>query len=152
MIPDSVVQIRISICSRNKCHNLNSINFNDPCATCPKGHWGRYEITGCEDQNRVAPDTRISASHGKSNASLRPGFLLSTLIFKITGQSTKSCGVCGARMALMDRNGWWWCWKNRKIITGWIVEEAKKRGYEISKVNVLNLFKAAFKEMKKKKS
>ncbi len=146
MTPETVVQIRRDICRRSKCPHFGSLNFNDACAACPEGHWGRYEMAGCEDKNRVVPDAEIVTSTPQINGSLRPGSLLSSLIFKITGQSTKSCGICGARMAMMNKNGWWWCWKNRKMIIGWLIEEAKKRGRDINEASALSLLKAALKE------
>jgi len=60
MKPVQVAQIHRDICRREKCPHLEALNFNDPCAACPEGHWGRYEIAGCEDKNRVVPDERTA--------------------------------------------------------------------------------------------
>jgi hypothetical protein len=141
-----VAKTRRDICRRAACPHLEILNFNDPCAACPEGHWGRYEIAGCEDGNRIVPDARLP--HAGNNGSLRPGSLLSSLIFKVTGQSTKTCGVCGARMGMMDRNGWRWCWKNRSTIIGWVLDEAAKRGHKINNQVALALLKATFVEIR----
>jgi hypothetical protein len=45
-MPSSVATIRRRICQREKCPH--TLDFADPCAACPAGHWGRYEIRGCE--------------------------------------------------------------------------------------------------------
>jgi hypothetical protein len=140
MIPKTVIEIRRGLC-QSKC----DVDPTDPCAACPNGHWGRYQALGCDDPNHVIPSSQIIGR--PSNPSrVQPGSLLSAVIFKITGK--RACGACSARMRTMNENGWWWCWKNRATIVGWLVEEAKKRGHEIDENAVLGLFKAAFKESK----
>lgn len=43
MMPQEVISIRRDLC---KCEG---VNYSDPCAACPNGHFGRYEETGCAD-------------------------------------------------------------------------------------------------------
>lgn len=77
-----------------------------------------------------------------------PGDLFALIIFKITGQHTANCGVCGRRKKQMNEWGWLGCWRNRKTIIAWLCEEAAKRGHKIDKASMTVLFKAAWKELK----
>ncbi len=43
MKPSSVAAVHREICSRAACRHLQTIDFNDPCAACPEGHWGPYQ-------------------------------------------------------------------------------------------------------------
>lgn len=47
MIPKEVIQIRGEICRSKNCPH--KIDYADPCASCPEGHWGRYSAH-CEQQ------------------------------------------------------------------------------------------------------
>ncbi len=136
-MPLAVVEIRKNLC-QGKC----DVDPTDPCASCPNGHWGRYTVQGCEGGIRPTveePQLRIGST-------FRPGEIFSLVIFKITGQKTANCGICGQRKMQMNRWGWWGCWKNRKVLTGWLIEEAKKRGHDINEDSALSLLKAALKE------
>lgn len=83
----------------------------------------------------------------------RPGDAFSFVILKITGQPTTNCGKCGLRKNQMNAWGWIGCLKpvNFKVIKGWIVEEARARGHEITDRQVTGLLRAAFKELRSKK-
>lgn len=83
----------------------------------------------------------------------RPGDAFSFVILKITGRSTSNCGRCGARKNQMNAWGWLGCLKpvNFRVIKGWIVEEARARGHEITDRQVAGLLRAAFKEVRSKK-
>jgi hypothetical protein len=85
----------------------------------------------------------------QSKGRFQPGAVFSTVIFKITGQHTANCGVCGRRKAQMNKWGWLGCLrpKNRKTIIGWLCEEAGKRGHQIDGSKMLALFKAAIREL-----
>lgn len=108
-------------------------------------------MTGREAASREAARARALPLPDQAESRsfpIRAGNLFSIVIFKITGKSAKSCGRCGKRMRQMNDWGWWGCWKNRNIIIGWLIEEARARGHEIDKGLVLSLFKAAFKELR----
>lgn len=83
---------------------------------------------------------------------LQPGSIFAMVINKITRKSAATCGKCGQRMRQMNQWGWWNCWINRTTIVTWLVDEAKKRGHDITDHEVLSLFKAAFREMRQNKS
>lgn len=78
---------------------------------------------------------------------LLPGYLLSLAIKKITG--VNPCGYCIARIQTMNQWGWWGCWRKRKTIAGWLSEEARRRGHQVTESNALSLLMAAFKEANK---
>jgi hypothetical protein len=42
-----LISLRRGICERAKCPHLSSLKFDDPCAECPAGHWGVYDIIDC---------------------------------------------------------------------------------------------------------
>jgi hypothetical protein len=78
-----------------------------------------------------------------------PGDALSILIKRITGQ--RPCPKkCRQRIVQMNAWGWWRCWHNRKTISGWLREEARRRGHTI--LNALDFLKAAWKELRQRKS
>lgn len=39
-------RVRRNICEAAKCPHLDTIDYTDPCAVCPAGHWGKH--TRCE--------------------------------------------------------------------------------------------------------
>lgn len=77
----------------------------------------------------------------------RPGNMFSAVIHKITGRYALTCGECQQRMHLMNQWGWWKCWKNRQIIQNWLVQEAEKRGHRVTGAQMLDLFRAAWREI-----
>jgi hypothetical protein len=50
MKPPEVAQIHREICERENCEYLDKIDYADPCAFCPNGHFGRYELAGCDKE------------------------------------------------------------------------------------------------------
>ena len=101
-------------------------------------------------QPLVEPSTTSRSANGKLVTGLpvtSPGRLLALVIKRITGQGP--CPAkCAARIRQMDEWGWWRCWRNRKTIAGWLVEEALRRGHQVSESNALDLLRAAFKELR----
>jgi hypothetical protein len=55
---------------------------------------------------------------------MKPGTLLSKILRNFADQ--KNCN-CSDRAKIMDEWGWRGCWKNRKIITWWLLEELAYR-------------------------
>jgi hypothetical protein len=88
-------------------------------------------------------------SNSHVRAFVLPGNLFSVAIVKITGRPAKTCGRCVERIRTMNNWGWWRCWRNRKTIATWLAEEARARGHSIDETSALDLFKAAFKELRK---
>ncbi|HEU0210207.1 MAG TPA: hypothetical protein VFQ78_14665 [Candidatus Udaeobacter sp.] len=52
----------------------------------------------------------------------------------------------------MNRKGWWWCWRNRKLIATWLAEAARARGHAITDAIALDLLKAAFRELRDRRN
>jgi hypothetical protein len=108
-----------------------------------------HALDGVSQPLLLTNSTPIVISRGRAiNARFRPGSIFSTVIQKITGKTTATCGECGQHMRQMNEWGWWGCWKNRKTIIGWLREEAAKRGHDISDRAALDPLRAAFKELK----
>lgn len=42
MMPQGVIQVRIDCCRQAGCKH--ELDYADPCAQCPDGHWGRYSM------------------------------------------------------------------------------------------------------------
>lgn len=57
---------------------------------------------------------------------LKPGDVLKRAIAMITGERPGDCS-CGDHVKAMNEKGWWWCWRHRKTIAGWLCESAHKR-------------------------
>lgn len=76
-----------------------------------------------------------------------PGEIMAYIIRQITGE--RMCPRCRTRVNWMNEAGWKECWKQRKMIVGWIVEEAKERGYDVKDKAASALLKAAFTEYRK---
>lgn len=147
MKPAEVAAIHREICKQAKCDQLDKLNYSDPCAACPNGHWGRC---GCDPERTIPTglaDTTAPTLEPRRRSTLQPGAIFSLVIYKITGQRTSNCGLCGSRKNQMNQLGWLGCWKNRKIIIGWLVDEARKRGHVIDQQTVFALFTAAIKEL-----
>ncbi len=111
-----------------------------------------YETLAAEVQDWLcqhmspADQARLCATPNKVLGP-RPGDVLSLMIKKVTGRHAATCGVCVARMRRMNEEGWWWSWKNRDLILGWLTDEAAKRGHAITDSHALSLFRATFAEM-----
>ena len=147
MKPQRVADIHRGLCESARCPHLETLNYNDPCIGCPEGHFGPYMIQGCDGPRNV--DARLQSSPVVRLP--KPGDVFSTIIFQLTGQRTANCGVCGERKRQMNEWRWWGCCKNRKVIVGWLVEEARKRGHEIDNRAMYGLFVAAVKEVRNQK-
>jgi hypothetical protein len=150
---DYVARVHRNICAEANCSFLDKLNYSDPCIGCPEGHFGVYQVEGCEDRSHVNSIVAPSDARDTPAADhlLQPGDLFSTIILNITGKSIQNCGVCRERKRAMNKWGWWKCWLNRKIIIGWLCEEAAKRGHGIGGSEMLGLFKAAFRELRAKR-
>lgn len=58
MKPAAVAAIHRSICERAQCNHLATLNFEDPCASCPNKHWGIYSRKDCDDPAREIPTSQ----------------------------------------------------------------------------------------------
>ncbi len=88
----------------------------------------------------------------KQNSVTQPGYLFSTVIKTITGRYAVTCGRCMERMGMMNRWGYWGCWKNRAVIVNWLLEEAAGRGHKVSRAQVWSLFQAALREVRQSRN
>lgn len=79
------------------------------------------------------------------------GSLLHWALKDLAGQDVSAGCGCGARIAEMNSRGYWWCWKNRKVIMGWLQEEAVKRGIQVDDSRLSSIIKAGFREFWRKK-
>lgn len=61
-----------------------------------------------------------------------PGRLLKRVIEWLTGEPPRATCSCKDRAKQMDRWGWRGCWRERRVIAGWLVGEAKKRGHAVA--------------------
>lgn len=143
MKPPEVAEIHRSICESGQCEFLDRIDYTDPCAFCPNGHFGRHEQTGCKES---AQDLSQRAPLKKRGPSMRaPGDVLAYVIWKVTGEMVGFCGACGDRVQKMNLWGWPGCMARKEEIIGWLIEEAGKRGHKITKRRVVSLLAAALK-------
>lgn len=88
--PREVAQIHREICERQNCEYLDKINYADPCASCPNGHFGRYEQTGCEEMRGLGDLVAKVAqpiAHG---------------LDVIIGTNIANCGGCGKRQQKLN--------------------------------------------------
>jgi hypothetical protein len=93
------------------------------------------------------PPARPGSEHAAVPITLfHPGSLLVFLIYKITGEKIVGCSACSRRGKQMDVWGWWGCWRNREIILGWLVEEARKLGHTVERKTAFSLLKIAIRE------
>lgn len=75
-----------------------------------------------------------------------PGSLLTRIISDVTGETGTAQCRCVERRRAMNSWGWVGCWRRRRQIVGWIVEEARRRGHDVRGNHVLQLLKAAVRE------
>ena len=133
---------------------LARLDHTDACATCPKGH-GQHFVVQKVRKERRSPASRpcllqAEISLGRQTCSTRRS--ISTIIFQITSQRTADCGIGGARKEQMNDRHLFDCWRNRKTIAAWLIEEARRRGYPIAENSALDPVKAAFNEVRKNRS
>src|SRR5438045_328497 len=48
MMPQAVSDARRNICQRGRCEHIALLDFPNPCAACPNGHWGVYSRKRCD--------------------------------------------------------------------------------------------------------
>lgn len=93
-MPPEVAQIRREICERENCPHLETLNFDDHCAACPLGHWGRYSAEGCDDPNRV-----VSNLGDRIAAIAQP---IARMIDAVAGTNVAGCGGCKQMQANLN--------------------------------------------------
>ncbi|HEX7008956.1 MAG TPA: hypothetical protein VF184_03185 [Phycisphaeraceae bacterium] len=103
------------------------------------GHNSQVEATAEWDaqgrliQSSIAPTAPrtpadqppVVASAPEQPRPLSPCALLKAVIHKISGEAP--CDLCIQRCRALDERGWWWAWRNRRVIAGWLCESAKRR-------------------------
>lgn len=80
-----------------------------------------------------------------------PGSVLKVAIRLVTGEQPSSGCGCTDRAEQMNAWGWWGCWKQRKTIAGWLVEEARQRGHTLEADKALPLLLAAWREVRSRR-
>ena len=68
-----------------------------------------------------------------------PGQVLSKAIELLLGKAVKGCFRCRRQASQMNEWGWWGCWKQRKLIAGWISNEARRFGHNLDESAALTL-------------
>lgn len=92
MKPFIVAQIHREICQSAKCEYLDKVNYTDPCSSCPNGHFGQYEQTGCDDTIRGLGDLVAIG--------IQP---IASAIDKVFGTTIKTCGGCKKRQEKLNQ-------------------------------------------------
>lgn len=93
--PSYVAEIHREICEREKCQYLDKVNYADSCAFCPSGHWGQYEIGGCDDPNRKI--------EGLGDVVALVAGPITKGIDAILGTRLQNCGGCGKRQTKLNQ-------------------------------------------------
>ena len=154
IVPLTIASSRRVMAKGKAANFLADWDHTDACATCPKGH-GQHFVVQKVRKERRSPASRpcllqAEISLGRQTCSTRPS--ISTIIFQITSQRTADCGIGGARKERMNDRHLFDCWRNRKTIAAWLIEEARRRGYPIAENSALDPVKAAFNEVRKNRS
>jgi hypothetical protein len=100
---------------------------------------------------RLSERSRLHWCKGNTVIPIQPGDLFAKIIFSITGKAAATCGKCAQRVRWMNAWKFWGCWKHRKEIEGWLLEECASRGHIITKDKMTSLVRAAFKELRSSK-
>lgn len=61
-------------------------------------------------------------------------------IHVLTGEKQAGSCACTARQAQMNQWGIMECFRQRRVIAGWLIEEAQKRGYIVTRRQALLAF------------
>ena len=154
IVPVTIASSRRVIAKGKAANFLARLDHTDACATCPKGHGQHFVVQKVRKEHR-SPASRpcllqAEISLGRQTCSTRRS--ISTIIFQITSQRTADCGIGGARKEQMNDRHLFDCWRNRKTIAAWLIEEARRRGYPIAENSALDPVKAAFNEVRKNRS
>ena len=104
MMPDAVVQVRREICAGANCPHQRKLNFRDPCAECPAGHWGIYSAQGCEHLFRWVP------KRGRGDWIALFAQPIARMIDKLSGGRTHvaTCGGCKQMQQRLNRGEGFW--------------------------------------------
>jgi hypothetical protein len=120
---------------RYSCQQANctaQLNYWDPCAECPNGHW--HALRRCPNARR--PESRAEViqrrrdEHRKRSLFVNltkggAGTELRKLLKKFGIADRPGCG-CVSHAQNMDLRGIEWCRKNIDTIVGWMRTEAQK--------------------------
>lgn len=116
--PESLARVHREICEQAGCRWLDRVDYLDPCAACPAGHWPRYVRKGCENGPRSHP-RRLWR---------RPGTLLARWLGRLGIRPNTQCG-CHEKAARMDEWGWLECFHRRQEVLSWLATAAYGLGY-----------------------
>lgn len=118
--PQSVIRLHYSLCQRASCPHIKRLDYTDPCASCPAGHFGPYII--CDALNPIPP----AKPHKPQFHSVKkgPGTILSTMLSHLGLHPTPTCH-CTSHKKMMDQNGPTWCRENINLIASWLRQEAQ---------------------------
>jgi heptosyltransferase-1 len=75
-----------------------------------------------------------------------PGSLVA-IVLKQMGVKRFACGRCAAQRELMDKKGWWWCYRHRRELMAWFAEEARREGLDCPDDKILDLLKAGIEQV-----
>jgi hypothetical protein len=112
-----------------------------------------FDVTGAMIEHTldgVSQPLLIASQQPRLKAVSGPGNVFSFVIRRITG--VLPCGCCREHIAQMNQWGWLKCWRNRKMIAGWLREEAAKRGHVITDRVAMDLLVAAWREYRQNRS
>jgi hypothetical protein len=148
MKPDYVARLQRSICAREHCEYLDKINYRDPCAACPNGHWGQYEASKCQDGTSPIEAPNLNGLFPQSSG---PGTELKDLLHKFGFTPAKQC-KCAQHITEMNAKGIQWCEDNIPVITGWLREEAARAKLPFFETGAKIIIRRAISNAKKKQN
>lgn len=123
--PENVARIHYGICARENCAHISTLNYLDPCDSCPSGHFGPY-IMCQSDHPRLPVEPIAHIPFGMPRPSVQgPGTVLTVMLATLGIHPAVGC-QCKARASTMDTNGCTWCLEHIDQIVGWIKEEANR--------------------------
>jgi len=122
-MPSTVAEIRRESCKRHRCYH--ELDYNDPLAACPEGHFGPWIFNPA--QTPVLP---ALPSQGETPTT-GPGTILKATLARLGIKPGPGC-KCHARAIVMDKQGPDWCQEHLEEIVGWLKEEAQRAGLPFS--------------------
>jgi hypothetical protein len=84
-----VAKIRRNACVRNGCEFLATLDYSDPCASCPAGHFGPFLSKGCDAHKRGDRIGKIAQPIARA-------------IDKVAGTNITGCGGCKKMKARLN--------------------------------------------------
>lgn len=88
MKPIQVARIHKRICENANCRFRDKLDYEDECASCPNGHWGRYNDINCDKAKRPL---KRSGLGDKVEKIAQP---IARVIDAVLGTRVEGCGGC----------------------------------------------------------